>query len=113
MDFKIYFNKKRQWVDVTLWEVHPSTFYRWKGGRWGYFLAAWDNPKDGKFGELHFVRSRLRMDTITHEVFHLLSEWMFANRDPLTPRNEERYAAWMDELTRKFIRETEKLGIKL
>lgn len=111
--FKVYFNRHRQWIEVTLWNVHPNTFARWKAGRWAYFVATWDNPASGKFGELHFVESRLRFDTVSHELFHVMAEWMFASRDPLTPRNEERYATMMDELSRRVIREIRKLNPKI
>ena len=113
MDFKIYFNRHRQWLDVTLWEVHPSTFARWKAGRWAYFVPTWNNPKVGVFGELHFIKSRLRFDVIAHEVFHVVMEYVWANRDAVTGRNEERYASLVDELSRKIVREARKLKILL
>lgn len=113
MDFKIYFNKRRQWLDVTLWDVHPTTFARWGSGRWAYFLATWDNPKQGEFGELHMVKSGIRVDTLVHEIIHVLAEWTLANRDPLCPRNEERLATMCDEITRRFVRELRKSKIKL
>lgn len=108
MKFRVYFNRHRQWLEVTLWDVHPNTFARWKAGRWAYFLATWSDPKSGLFGELHFVTSRLRFDTVSHEIFHVLAEWMFANRDPLSPKNEEKYASLFDELSRKVVREIRK-----
>jgi hypothetical protein len=107
--FKVFFNKKRQFLEVELWDVHPTTFYRWKAGRWGYFEATWDNPKSGKFGELHFVLGNLRFDTVSHEVFHVIVEYLHANRDNITTKNEEKYADLTDELNRKIVREVRKL----
>lgn len=111
--FKVFFNKKRQWLEVTLWDVHPVTFKRWGGGRWGYFLPDWEFPDKGKLGELHFVKSRLRFDLIVHEVFHALAEWIHANRTAVTSKNEEKLALMMDEICRRLVRELKKQGIKL
>lgn len=113
MNFKVFFNKKRQWLDVTLWEVHPTTFARWKNGRWAYFQTTWENPKSGQFGELHFVYSRIRFDTVSHEVFHVVAEYLYANRDNITTRNEEKYATLTDELNRKIVREIRKINPKI
>jgi hypothetical protein len=110
---KIYFNSNRQWVELILWDVHPDTFERWGAGRWGYFLADWENPKSGKFGEVHFVWNRIRFDTVSHEVFHIVAEYLHANRDNLTARNEEKYASMTDELCRKIVREIRKVDPKI
>jgi hypothetical protein len=75
-------------------------------------LATWENPKQGEFGELHFVRSGIRADTLAHEMIHILAEWTLANRDPLCPKSEERLATMCDEITRKFVLELRKLKIK-
>lgn len=107
-EFIIKFNKNRQWISVTLWDVHPNTFQNWGGGRWGYFIAKWDNPKIGFFGELHFVKSGIREDTVAHELFHVICEWMWSNRDSITGKNEEKYAEFLDELIRKFYKEYRK-----
>lgn len=105
-DFRIYFNKKRQWIDVKIWDVHPITFKSWGGGRWAYFDPTWWNDdntsKSGKFGELHCVKSGIREDTVAHELEHVLLGWCFANWVIPTPRNEEKLCTIMDELTRKF-----------
>jgi hypothetical protein len=111
-EFLIYFNKKKQWLKVTLWDVHPNTFDRWKAGRWGYFIAKWDNPRIGFFGELHLVKSRVREDLVAHELFHALVEWMWANREPISNHNEERYATMFDEMTRGFYKEYKKINKK-
>lgn len=108
-DFKIRFNHNRQWATVYLHNVHPNTFYRKGGGRWGWFAPAWTNPKVGLFGELHFVKRRLRFDGIVHELDHLRTAWMWARGETITRKNEERYATLLDELCRKFIRELRKI----
>lgn len=108
-EFTIYFNKKKQWIVVYLWDVHPNTFANWKSGRWGYFIAKWENPKIGFFGEVHLVKSRIREDLIVHEMFHVLCEVIWSRRDAITGRNEERYTSLLDELVRKFYREYRKI----
>lgn len=110
--FKVFFNNKKQWLAVEIWDVHPTTFDRWNKTRWGYFQATWESPSSGEFGELHFVRSGIRFDTITHELIHVLAEWLYANRTSIISRNEERLAKMMDEIARKLEREFRRQGIK-
>ena len=107
-DFTFRFNRNKQWVCVFLHDVHPTTFASWGAGRWAYFQAS-PTPKYGLFGELHFVKSRLRMDTIVHELYHVHAEWMWSHGETLTRKNEERMAKFMDEITRKFLRELKKV----
>ena len=107
--FKIFFNKKRQWIDIYLWDVHPNTFANWKAGRWGYFIAKWENPKLGIFGEIHLVKSRVREDVVVHELFHALTEWMWANRISMQSSNEERLVSFLDKLVGDFYREYRKI----
>jgi|GEM_PF-2272929 len=103
--FRVFFRRKKQFYDVHLWNVHPTTFSNWRGGRWGYFIATWENPKRDKFGEIHLVESRIRVDTVSHELDHLRLEWLFANRVGLGIRNEEWFCKFGDELIRNFYRE--------
>lgn len=114
-NFIFRFNKNRQFVKVFLWDVHPNTFENWGGGRWSYFQPTYHDAKEGEFGELHFVRGRLRIDTIVHELDHIRTEWMWANGETITRKNEEKYASLLDEITRKFRKALEKSepGIKL
>lgn len=114
-DFVFYFNKKKQWVRVFLWDVHPTTFKSWGGGRWGYFQATYDSPKSGEFGELHFVKSRLRFDVVYHELRHLCTEWMWANGETITRKNEERIISFEDKIANSFRRTLKKAepGIRL
>lgn len=109
-EFTIYFNKHKQWILVHLWDVNPGTFANWGGGRWGYFQPSWQNPKQGLFGEVHLVKSRVRPDLVVHELDHVRIEWWFrANKRDVTGRNEERFVSFLDELVRKFYREYSKI----
>lgn len=112
-DFKVYFNRRRQFFEVYLHKVHSRTFYRWGGGRWGYWSNVRDNSRRGKFGEVHFVKSRLRFDTIVHELDHVRTDWMWSRGETITRKNEERYATFLDEITRRFIRELRKVEPKV
>jgi hypothetical protein len=107
-DFIFFFRGRKQFIEVYLWPVHPTTFANWGGGRWGYFHATYINPKAGKFGELHFVKSRLRFDVIVHELDHVRTAWMWANGETITRKNEERMASKLDELAGSFRRELRK-----
>lgn len=108
-NFKIKFSKNKQWIDVTIWDVHPTTFDRWGGGRWAYFEPRWDNPREGILGELHLVESGIREDTVAHEMLHVVWERFVANDYKFIRQNEERFARYLDELVRKFYREYRKL----
>lgn len=108
-EFLVYFNRKRQFIKIILWDVHPNTFANWRAGRWGYFIAKWDNPRIGEFGEIHLVKSRVRVDLVVHELFHAIVEWMWANREAISNRSEEKYASMLDELTRGFYKGFNKL----
>ncbi len=107
-EFTIYFNGKKQFITVHLWEVNPGTFANWGGGRWGYFEEKWENPKIGFFGEVHLVKSRIRPDLVVHEMFHVLVEWMWANGITITRKNEEKMDEFLDQLVGKFYREYDK-----
>lgn len=109
-NFLIHFNNKKQWISVTVWDVHPDTFNNWGGGRWAYFDPIIPYTKSGLFGELHLVKSGIREDTMSHELFHVLCAIMRSRLDAITGRNEERYASLLDELTRKFWRGFRKKG---
>ncbi len=110
--FRVFFNSKKQWVDVYLHDVHPTTFANWNMGRWGCFNKDYDNPRAGYFGDVHMVESRVREDLVVHELDHVRWEWMWANRIMVSNRNEETLTALLDELVRNFYREWRKLNKK-
>ena len=109
--FRVYFNHRKEWFDVFLYDVDPKTFQRKDGGRWAYFVRA-DGENEivsrnrfGKFGEIHAIDThtrQLRLDTVSHELFHLLAEWMRIKNVYITLKNEETLASRLDELTRNF-----------
>lgn len=107
-NFTVFFRKRKQFFDVFLDEVTPTTFKRRGGGRWGFFLAGWDHPRKGYFGEIHIVKTRVRVDVVQHELDHLRFEWVEANGVELSRRNEEWYCLFGDELIRNFYREYRK-----
>lgn len=108
-DFVVHFNKRRQFFEVYLWAVHPDTFANWGGGRWGYWQNVRESDRTGKFGEVHFVKGRLRFDTIVHELDHIRTDWMWSRGETITRKNEERYAKFLDEIAGRFIRELRKI----
>lgn len=101
-DFKVYFNKRKRWIDVYVEDVSQKTFNANGGGRWGYFLSTWNKRTDGSFGEIHFVKSALRLDTVVHEVFHAVIECAWMNGEVVTRKNEEAYACLQHELFGKI-----------
>lgn len=107
--FIVFFNKNKQWLDIYLWDVHPTTFQNWGGGRWGYTEEKWNNSKSGLFAEVHFVKSRIREDLVVHELDHVRTAWMWANGFTITRSNEERMTVFLDQLVGKFYREYRKV----
>lgn len=107
--------KDQQRCDVFIWDVCPSTFKRYGGGRWGYFIPRWKKKtlRSGLFGELHLVRRQIRFDTIVHEVEHLRVELMWANGETITRRNEERMNELLDMLSRRFRKGLKKVEPKI
>ena len=100
--FRVTFNRRQQWVSVHLWDVHPNTFASWDAGRWAYYQAEQERGRCGKFGEIHFVKSRVRPDVVSHELIHLLCDIMRSRGMSWTDRSEERIATMYDELVRSF-----------
>jgi hypothetical protein len=100
--FRVYFNNKKSWVDVYLYDVHPDTFAGWGAGRWAYWQE--EGCKTGLFGTLHFIKNRLRIDTVTHEISHLRQAWLRANLNAWTGRNEESVIEFGDRLLWGFLR---------
>lgn len=110
--FSFYFDKgKLLWIDVYLYDVHPNTFASWRAGRWAYWQPE-DPCRSGLFGSLHFIRSRLRLDTISHELDHVRQEWLWANRSAWTGKNEEAIVEVKDRLLWRFLRELAKIEPK-
>lgn len=58
------------------------------------------------------MKSRLRVDTIAHELDHLRAEWIWSNRLAWTGKNEERFVEMGDELLGRFLRELAKIEPK-
>lgn len=103
-DFRVPFNRGKQYFVVYLEDVTPTTFHRRGGGRWGFWQASDErNDRLGLFGEMHLVAERVRNDVVAHELFHVVADWLSGKA--IVPQNEERLARLMDELTRNFWRE--------
>lgn len=108
VEFRVPFNRNKQYLTVFLEEVAPVTFHRKGGGRWGYWWSGDDRAERlGWFGDLHIVASRVRNDVVAHELEHVLIDWQGGK--PITAHNEERLCRLMDELTRNFWREYKKV----
>jgi len=110
-DFRVYFDKKRRWIDVYVEDVSQKTFQARGGGRWGYFLANWEKKRDVDFGEIHFVKSALRLDTVVHEVFHAVIEYAWLNGEAITRKNEETYACLQHELFGKIEKKLKRMKL--
>ena len=92
---KAEFNKGKQFVEIILDEELES---------YGTFKAEWDNPKVGRFGVVRFSPKDLTFDTVVHEAFHVLVEYIVATRSNITSYNEEKYAILIDEIFRNMVK---------
>ena len=101
-DFQVYFHRKQQWLDVYIEDVTPETFARHDGGRWAYFSYTRPHTRTGLFGDLHFVKSRLRQDVVAHELLHVLLQLIESRNGALNERTEEHWCLQYDSLTRAF-----------
>lgn len=105
-DFRVSFNHGRQYFVVYLEDVSQYVFHKRGGGRWGYWWnEGQEGRRHGKFGEMHLVASKVTTDMVSHEIFHLVSEWL---NWKLTWNTEETGARITDEVTRHFWREYRK-----
>lgn len=109
--FRFWFNRRRNFVTVHFDASTPKTLDRKGYGLWGYYLKEENRSRWGKFGELHFITrtGKLRDDVISHELFHLLADYLRYRSLELNEQNEERIVLIHDELTRSFWREYKKL----
>lgn len=114
-DFRVFFNRNKQYFDVFLWDVHPNTFARWDAGRWAYVdFETQEHHRKGRFADLHIVKRRFRPDSIRHEIDHLVINWMYGadkTRDRqavINPYNEEWFCEFGDKLSRKIWKEYER-----
>lgn len=106
---RVYFNRRRQWLDVYIHDVSPVTFERKNGTYWGYYVQAYPRKNRlGLFGEVHLVSKRVTVDTVAHELLHAFIDWMRCKSIVITNSNEERLVSLFDELTRNFWREYKK-----
>ena len=100
-DFQAHFNDRKQWVDVYL-EANCED--------WGSFLATWKDKNFGVFGELRIYKPEIRLDTVVHEIIHIISEYASANEFPIE-KDEEGYANMADEIFREIETELKRLGL--
>lgn len=112
INFNIFFNRRKQWIEVYLHDVTPYKFERSGGGRWGYYDSYVERSiRSGKFGEIHLVSNRVRHDSVAHELGHALFDIVLSKGGSFSRQSEERIAILLDELTRGFWREYEKLDL--
>lgn len=94
---------------MFLWDVHQTTFHSWGGGNWAYYENSPTRNHKGHFGDMHFVKSRVRVDVFDHEKMHLVGDILRSKNRVWTVYNEEWIAVLSDGLTRRFWREYKKL----
>lgn len=99
--FRVYFNQKRQWVDIFI--ADNSRKFMLAEKCYAYYQPARERKaRRGLFGEIHF--SRTGAGLVAHELLHLLIDWLRARKVTITASNEERIVSMYGELVRNFWR---------
>jgi hypothetical protein len=113
MKFRVYFNDNKQYVIFHL--ADDVKAFRRKNQCWAYYIAADERrTRRGLFGHIHLPHEKFvnMSELISHEVQHLMIDWVLCRKDgKLTPRNEERIATITGEIVKRFWREYERLGV--
>lgn len=99
--FRVYFNGRKQWFDVYIADnarkfMHANKCYAYYQGN------RHRKARRGLFGEVHFSRSGAGL--VSHELLHLLIDWLRAGRMKINNRNEERVVLMFGEMVRNFWR---------
>jgi hypothetical protein len=105
-DFRVHFNKGRQWVDVYVAES-PAQFLR-RNDCHAYYIG-YDMRKKyhGLFGIIHLKKlddTPEARELIDHEIEHLMFDWRRSRGITPSPRNEERMATLRGQVGKAFWR---------
>jgi hypothetical protein len=99
--FRVYFNKRKQWIDVYV--ADSSRKFMRENKCWAYYQPAHPRKsRKGYFGSVHF--SRVGAGLVAHELLHFLIDWTTAGNRvfTFTDRNEERVVEMFGEVSRIF-----------
>lgn len=67
---------------------------------YGAYVAYPYRKKSGLFGEIHLIRKRITIGYVSHEVQHLLYDWLM--QQPQTAQTNERLATLAGEIMSKI-----------
>lgn len=102
--FIVKFNGGKQWIKVIVGE-EPKTFRRRNNCHAWYAGAEKRKKRSGLFGYIHLPftePSPYLSELISHEIQHLILDWVFChNSFQLSFQNEERIATMTGEINRK------------
>jgi len=102
--FEVRFNNGKQWVDVFISE-DSETFKKENDCQAWYIGAEKRKVYSGLFGSMHFSMmddSPEGIELMTHEIDHLVADWMRSRRITLSERNEERIATLKGDISKNF-----------
>ena len=107
--FDLFFNSRRQWVRVTIWEV-ARDFYAKFGDCIGIYWGNEDRkPKVGEFGQIHLLQSKLDDELASHELLHFLIDLVRTRNGQITPRNEEKIVSEYGQMVKQFWKKYNKI----
>jgi len=105
-DFRVRFNKGRQWVDVYISDS-PAKFLR-RNECHAYYIPNTERKIFyGLFGSIHLKKmddTPEAVELMAHEIDHLLADWRMTRRITPTAKNEERLATLRGEVEKTFWR---------
>ena len=112
LKFITKFNDGKQWVRVVV-EDEPKTFRNRNNCHAWYIGQEGRKKRKGLFGYIHLPLTEISpylTELISHEVQHLIFDWMLCHKGfSLSTKNEERIATMTGELNRKIQNQYEKL----
>ena len=104
---KVTFNKNRQYVYFHIAEPLKAFKKAHNCDAW-YSNQVNRNRYKGLFGNIYLPKCKhgdpYLHELISHEVTHLMADWMKARNMRVTDRNEERIATLTGEIVRRFWR---------
>jgi hypothetical protein len=100
MEFRVYFNKGRQFFDVFISDSSRKFMREHKC--WAYYQPAEDRyARRGYFGSIHLSREGVGL--VSHELLHLWIDWIRARKPGIiNNQNEERLVTEFGEMSRHF-----------
>lgn len=101
--FRVYFNSRRNWIDVFVSDS-PRKFLR-REKCYAYYMSAEPRKRRGIFGYIYLRELNKRPDAlelVAHELEHFKFDWVLSRRGVMNISTEEKIATFTGDVTRRF-----------